>query len=181
MRCAEVTRQLQLYIDNQLTLEQVRALEAHIAECAACQHEMRLLAGVVAALHDLPLVAEPEDLTMRVMQRVAVTPQQQKEQKNDDFSMLRPSFLELVAAILLATIATLGIMWEDPSLRDALPFANGHDSLSLAFVSLLHLVPAGSMILWIVGALLGICITLVLAGSELRTQWFKAILDRLPV
>jgi hypothetical protein len=35
--------------------------------------------------------------------------------------------------------------------------------------------------LWIVGTLLGVCITLAVAGSEMRTQWFKAMMERLPV
>jgi hypothetical protein len=35
--------------------------------------------------------------------------------------------------------------------------------------------------LWIVGALLGVFITLLLVGDEVRSQWFKAMMDRLPV
>ena len=35
--------------------------------------------------------------------------------------------------------------------------------------------------LWVVGTILGIFITLALAGNEIRTQWFKAVLERLPV
>ena len=35
--------------------------------------------------------------------------------------------------------------------------------------------------LWVIGTFLGICITLVVAGNEMRSQWFKAVMDRLPV
>jgi hypothetical protein len=34
--------------------------------------------------------------------------------------------------------------------------------------------------LWIAGTILGICITLVFAGNEMRSRWFKAMMDRLP-
>jgi hypothetical protein len=32
-----------------------------------------------------------------------------------------------------------------------------------------------------VGTLLGVLITLMVAGNEMRTQWFKAMVARLPV
>ena len=62
MRCSEATRHLQLYIDSQLTLDQVRALEAHLARCAACRNEWLLLEEVASTLGDLKPVAEPADL-----------------------------------------------------------------------------------------------------------------------
>jgi len=35
--------------------------------------------------------------------------------------------------------------------------------------------------LWIIGTFLGICITLLLAGNEVRSQWFRAMMEHLPV
>lgn len=183
MRCGEAARQLQLYIDRRLTVEQVRVLESHIADCRACQRELCLLEEVATFVRDVVPIAEPADLTTRIMRRVAITPQRPKER---NFVLWRPSLVELLAIVLLATVSTLGIMWQQPSLRAALPFANGHDSFSLAFLNLLHSLSDGNtalllLALWIVGAAVGVCITLLLAGGELRTQWFKAMLERLPV
>lgn len=183
MRCGEAARQLQLYIDRRLTVEQVRVLEAHIADCRACQRELYLLEKVATLVRDVVPIAEPADLTARIMRQVALTPQRPRERQ---FVLWRPSLAELLAVVLLATISTLGVMWQQPSLRSALPFANGHDSFSLAFLTLLHALSDGNtalllLALWIVGAALGVCITLILAGSELRAQWFKAMLERLPV
>ena len=183
MRCGEAARQLQLYLDRRLTVEQVRVLEAHIADCRACQRDLYLLEEIATFVRDVVPIAEPADLTMRIMRQVAITPQRPKER---NFVLWRPSLAELLAVVLLATISTLGIMWQQPSLRAALPFANGHDSFSLAFLNLLHSLSDGNtalllLALWVVGAALGVCITLILAGSELRAQWFKAMLERLPV
>ncbi len=184
MRCREASRQLQLYLDCRLTMEQVRVLEAHIANCRACQRELYLLEEVAALLRGVVPVAEPADLTMRIMRRVAMAPQRQKEH---NFVLWRPSLAELLVVVLLATISTLGVMWQQPSLRAVLPFASGHDSLSLAFFDSLHALIGGNtgllllLAFWLVGAALGVCITLILAGSELRAQWFKAMLERLPV
>jgi hypothetical protein len=93
---------------------------------------------------------------------------------------------ELIATIILATITMMGIILGQPSLRAVLPIANGHDAISLFFLNMLHIVTTtdGSailLILWVVGTILGVCITLVLAGSEMRTQWYKVMIDHLPV
>lgn len=183
MRCGEAARQLQLYIDHRLTVEQVRVLETHLAGCRACQRELYLLEEIATCVRDTNSVVEPADLTIRIMRQVAITPQRQKERQ---FILWRPSLAELLAVVLLATISTLGIMWQQPSLRTALPFANGHDPISLAFFNLLHSLSDGNtalllLALWVIGAVLGVFITLILAGGELRAQWFKAMLERLPV
>jgi len=185
MRCSNSAQQLQLYLDNRLTIEQVRALEAHLAGCAACLEELALLEEVACSLQTFKVVAEPDDLDQQIMQRVAMVTSQRNTQPSR-FSHLRPSLPEVLVAALLATIATLGSILQQPALRALLPFANGHDSLSLAFMSLLRLlmtVDTTTLILalWVVGIVLGVCITLLVAGNEMRSQWFKAVMDRLPV
>lgn len=182
MRCSEAGRQLQLYIDNRLSLKEVSALEVHLAACIDCREELFLLEEAVGSVRAFRLVAEPEDLTARIMARVAVMPQRSMP----DFSSLRPSLPELLVVILLATIATLGVILTQPAIRAILPFANGHDALSLFFLNSLHQLLVYGMsalilALWIVGTLLGIFITLLLVGDEVRSEWFKAMLDRLPV
>jgi hypothetical protein len=71
-------------------------------------------------------------------------------------------------------------------LRAMLPIANGHDAISLFFLNILHVTTTTdgntiSLMLWVVGTILGVCITLALAGSEMRTQWYRAMMDHLPV
>ena len=183
MRCSEATRHLQLYIDSQLTLDQVRVLEAHLALCPACRNECLFLEDVTSTLGALKSVAEPADLTVHIMQRVARSPQQRN---NRQYSLLRPSLLEWLAVVVLATITTLGAILGQPSLRGALPFVNGHGSLSQAFSNTLNMLVTGNagpltLVLWVGGTLIGVCITLVLVGNEIRTAWFKAMLERLPV
>ena len=181
MHCQEARKQLQLYIDERLTLGQMRNLEAHIAHCAACRKELAALEEVARQFKTMQMVAEPEDLHAQIMQRVAQTPQRAPQ----PFFPWHPSLAEWLAAIILATIATLGSILAQPSVRAVLPFANGHDSLSIAFMNLLHtLLSMNSstltLLLWVCGTFLGICITLTFAGSELRSRWLKAMLDRLP-
>jgi Putative zinc-finger len=185
MRCKEASQQLQLYLDNRLTLLQVRTLEAHLASCNACLEELTTFETVVNDLETLKVVVEPDNLHAKIMRRVAIAASQNNTSPTR-FSLWRPSFLEILVAATLATIATIGTILEQPSIRSLLPFVNGHDGLSLAFLNMLRtLMSLDSttliLALWIAGTFLGVCITLIFAGSEMRTQWFKAMMERLPV
>ena len=185
MRCKEATQQLQLYLDNRLTFKQVRALEAHLSSCKACLDELTILEEVVNNLQTFKVVVEPNDLNAQIMRRVAIAASQRNTSPSR-ISLWPPSLLEILVAATLATIATIGTILEQPSIRSMLPFVNGHDILSLAYLNILHdLMTVDStthiLALWIAGTFLGVCITLIFAGSEIRTQWFKAMMERLPV
>jgi predicted anti-sigma-YlaC factor YlaD len=188
MHCFKATQLLQLYVDKQLSLDQIRSLEAHLFSCSVCRQELRLLEEVTSALTNEEPVYEPTDLTSNVMWRIAKSEEEKRsallaQPKSVSF---RPSLLEVLTAVLLATFATCGIILGQPSLRAALPIANGHDALSLIWMTLwqsLLRINSGTLMLcfWVVGTLLGVWITLALAGAEMRNQWYRAVVDRLPV
>ncbi len=188
MHCSKAARLLQLYVDKQLSLDQIRPLEKHLFSCLACRQELRLLEEIAATLTDEGQVCEPADFTANVMWRIARSEQEKRvallvQQNRVSF---RPSVRELLTAILLATIVTCGIIMGEPSWRAALPIANGHDGLSLVVINTLSFmsgINSGTLLLlfWIIGTLLGVWITLALAGAEMRSQWFQAMIDRLSV
>lgn len=188
MRCIEATYQLQLYIDRRLTLRQTRVLEAHLASCPSCQAELHLLEEISCGLSSLKVVPEPVDLHEQIMQKVALSASRKHpgEKQSVSFKLFRPSLAEILVAALLATLATLAVLLQQPSIRALLPKGNGHDLLSRFYTQVVHMltsIDTNTLILalWIVGTLLGVCITLAVAGSEMRTQWFKAMMERLPV
>ena len=183
MHCSVAARQLQLYIDRRLPYNQICILEAHISTCAVCRRELLLLEEVEGVLRGMELVAEPANLTANIMQRIALNTE--KAVKNSLAPVFRPSLLDLIAATVLATLATLGLILCEPALRSTLPFANGHDPLSLICMNiwntLININSATLMaIFWIIGTALGVWITLFVAGTEVRTMWFRAVMDRLP-
>ena len=183
MRCAKAAWQLQLYLDEQLSVDEVRELEKHLASCSTCQEELFLHEELVHSLRAIKSVAEPSDLTISIMRRVARSPRRMEER---NYRLLQLSLLELCAAIFLATITTLGIIVGQPPLRHSLPFANSLDTMLVVSMNTLHTLLASAnstivLLFWIFGTLLGICITLMVAGSEMRSTWYKAMLDRLSV
>lgn len=181
MRCSKANRQLQLYLDHHLSFSQMHSLERHLSSCLACQEELFALEEITSALRETPLVVEPANLTATIMQRVA---SREGIREGTSYQLLRPSLQELLSVLVLATFTTFIAIIVQPSLRMTLPIANGHDTLSLAFFDILHsLLTNGNVmpLLWVIGTLAGVAITLVAAGDELRGIWFKAMVDRLPV
>ena len=190
MKCSKAARMLQLYVDQQLSLPQIRALETHIYDCRACREELFFLEEVYRSLNTMQLVAEPADLEMNIMRRVASSPRQSIQQTREQqqrFMLFRPSIFEILAAIVLATVAMLGIALEQPAIRAiVLPTMDGHNFLSIFLSSLwssLGSTNSGMLMLalWIGGTLLGVWITLMVAGSDIRNAWFRGVIDRLPV
>lgn len=74
MRCFDVQVELQAYVDGESSPERAALLERHLADCDGCRAELARLQVVVAALETWPLVAEPAQLTARVMARVRPRP-----------------------------------------------------------------------------------------------------------
>ena len=189
MHCAKATCLIQLYVDKQLKLNQLHALDAHLSVCPACRAELCLFEEVVGVLGGMELIAEPADLTANVMRRVALSKQQAERLRQEHHVHVAPfrlSLQELATVVLLATVAMLGITLGQPSLRAALPIANGYDRFSLFCIHLwdeITSINSGTLMLafWVVGTLLGVWITLTLVGADMRNAWFRAVLDRLPV
>ena len=74
MRCFDVQMELEAYVDGELGPERVALLERHLAGCEGCRAELARLRAVVGALKSWPLVAEPAQLTARVMAQVRPLP-----------------------------------------------------------------------------------------------------------
>jgi hypothetical protein len=74
MRCFDVQVELEAYVDGELSQERAALLERHLAGCEGCRAELARLQAVVAALETWPLVAEPAQLTARVMAQVRQRP-----------------------------------------------------------------------------------------------------------
>jgi anti-sigma factor RsiW len=70
MRCLDVQLEMEAYVDGELSPEQATLLEQHVADCDGCRAELARLQAATAALETWPLVAEPAQLTARVMGRV---------------------------------------------------------------------------------------------------------------
>src|ERR1700736_6148559 len=109
MRCNKAIHQLQFYIDHQMSLKQTRLLEAHVSSCLSCHAELEFLEELACGLNTLNFVVEPANMHEQIMQKVALSAARKQVSQHEKqvirFSLFRPSLSEILAAILLATVA----------------------------------------------------------------------------
>lgn len=108
--CCE-TIQIQAYIDRQLSAEETRAVETHLAWCAACRQELALLRRVDDALRAWPVQPEANDLTARIMAQVRV---EQAAERRSALSTFRMGWDGLLLSFFLALALTAllsGLLW----------------------------------------------------------------------
>ncbi|HEY7347710.1 MAG TPA: zf-HC2 domain-containing protein [Ktedonobacterales bacterium] len=193
MICSRAQRLLQLYIDHRLSLSHTRALERHLAHCAACRFEWTQLEDLLADIHSLSNITEPAWLTEAIMARIAETTAQAPEklpaetrklrQRASHRAGFRPTMQDLILSSMLATIVVISFVLFQPVLRNGLvKSVNPLVGPVLAGLQFLISPDAGIMglFVWLLWILLGVCITLVLAGSEVRSHWRQRIRNRLP-
>ena len=63
LTCSAVRRRLPAFHDRELPVPELIEIEAHVADCAPCMHELRALQGVAAAMRLVSAPAPPEDWT----------------------------------------------------------------------------------------------------------------------
>jgi predicted anti-sigma-YlaC factor YlaD len=193
MNCSRAQHLLQLYLDRQLSLAQTRTLERHLVHCATCRSEWMLLEDMLAEVHSLNNIAEPAWLTEAILARIAETTAQPPEelgieprkarQRHAHRTPFRLTVQDLILSSLLATIAVIGFALFQPGLRETLvKSVNPLLGVILADLQFLMSPNAGIMglLVWLLWVLLGISITLVLAGSEVRSYWRQRIRNWLP-
>jgi len=193
MTCSHVQSLLQLYIDHQLSLPRIRALERHLTHCAACRAEWMLLEDIIAGVHSLSNVVEPPWLTEAIMARIAATTAQSPEGLPNEIyqrtqamcppAAFRPTMSDLILSSMLATIVVLCFILLQPALRTGL--VNSVNPLVAVLLNGLQLLVSPDIgiigwLAWMLWLLLGICITFLLAGREARSLWRQRIRNWLP-
>ncbi len=193
MTCSRAQRLLQLYLDQRLSLPRMRALERHLTHCATCRAEWMLLEDILAGIHSLHNIADPPWLTEAIMARVAETTARPPEEPDIELPKLRqppshrtpfrPTMQDLILSSMLATIVVISFVLFQPELRNIL--VNSVNPLLgpvLAGLQVLISPNAGiiGLLVWLLWICLGIGITLILAGSEVRSHWRQRIRERLP-
>lgn len=78
MKCKKYKEWLYLYRDNELSPAQQRKLELHLKECLICRAEKQSIKRTANLVHlvkkEDPVLADPESLTLSVLNRVASRP-----------------------------------------------------------------------------------------------------------
>lgn len=70
MKCEEVYRWLQAYLDTEVTADEERMVERHIRGCLACRRRLVGLAQTINKLQQSDRLTPRQDFTKRLMERL---------------------------------------------------------------------------------------------------------------
>jgi anti-sigma factor RsiW len=106
MKCAEVEEKLSEYLEALLDRDTADAVRDHLAACARCREELRLLDETRQAVTALPSIDLPAGFTQRVMARV----REEAERPNLFQRLFRPFHIKIpIHALALLIIGGIAV------------------------------------------------------------------------
>jgi len=108
MDCNQLIARYTDYIDGTATPDEIRALEAHLAECASCQRYRSVLEHGSALLQALPRVELREDFEQRLQHRLYHV--QDEHTLSERVMSGAPALTVLGIAVLLTAVAWAPLM-----------------------------------------------------------------------
>lgn len=70
MECRHVQHLLHETLERMLDTNEQERLDTHLAQCASCRMDARLLYAVIQAVEEAPILQPSEDFTLKVMDRL---------------------------------------------------------------------------------------------------------------
>jgi hypothetical protein len=178
MTCAGIRRHLQHYIDDRLAAHAASSVATHLAECAACREDLRLLQVVRTGASTLPYMREPERLTRSIMARVAAFERQRAIAMRGARFPLR--LADALLATVLASLATVLFLLTQPGLLRMASEPLQHALVPLQRGYLGFVGQWGTVLAWAMWMGVGLSLTIWFAGSEVRAGWRRTLSEHLP-
>jgi anti-sigma factor RsiW len=106
MKCTNVRKKISQYIDNELNLDEKKAFDSHIRDCASCREELE----ETQALHQLFVSAErfpaPHGFTTRVLANLEA----KEGWRLRSLLSIRPFFMRAAQVAFALVVMTIGII-----------------------------------------------------------------------
>lgn len=180
MTCKKAAYWLQLYLDGRLDRSHLARLEQHLQSCMACREDRILFEQIREGASEGELVAEPADLTERVVARVAAYEASRASSPEEwlagvpqwALSWRSAAFALVVVVALTYLAAPREFMRLSESLAGAatvaysLLLAPGPDSISWG--------------IWAAGCAVALMLTVWLVRADASSALRRAIAQRLP-
>lgn len=127
LTCSAVRRRLPAFYDRELPVHELIEIEAHVADCAQCTHELRTLQSVGAAVRRVSAPAPAEDWTglepgvisrMRAEEHESLTARTGR--LFDDLHLVWIGIAATVATFICGTVALSALHFASPDRADSL-------------------------------------------------------------
>jgi anti-sigma factor RsiW len=179
MTCKKAAYWLQLYIDGRLEPSRLPRLEQHLAACDTCRQDLALLEQIRDGARESVLVAEPADLTERILYRIA-TYEAWRAARAEAWLPGIPRWAigwrsGVVALLVLAALALL-----KPGALAAFTDALSHHANSAYMLLMMPGPDSISWAIWAGGVLAALALTVWFVRADASAQWRRAISQRLP-
>ena len=119
LTCEQVREQISLYIDHELTDDELQTFEQHLSTCEQCRQEVDLLKSIVRECNEIEEVELPDDFKQQLHQKLVQTGQDTRQTKRRWY-MNWKAYSGLAAAILLILLVKTQV------------FDSVHDSINRA-------------------------------------------------
>lgn len=105
MNCNEISDKLSLYIDNELSDEEMLLIEEHIKFCESCQKELEEYKNLISILQSLPEEEPPEGYCERLHNKLTeVNINQEKTSKIKRYKFKWMKYASIAAALVLVML-----------------------------------------------------------------------------
>ena len=173
MNCSQYADWLQLLVDGRLDADQQRSLDAHLAVCAACQHDYALLEEVRDALA-MPVVGDV-DLTDAIRSRIAQY-EATAAARRERIRAFRRDMVGRLAVVVV--LVMLGLAFLQPGL-----WSSASDAVQRTWPQALALLlsPGPESIAWAIWgmvALLAVGLVIWIRRTAALTNWRRALEER---
>ncbi len=180
MTCKKAAYWLQLYIDGRLERSRLAHLEQHLTACDRCREELTLLEQIRDCAQESELVAEPTDLTERILDRVAAFEAHRARRAEEWLPGVPQWALGWRSAVLAMLILLALIVLAEPG-----ALARVSDTLANHATSAytLLLMPGPDSIswgIWVGGVAAALALTVWFVRADASSAWRRAISQRLP-
>lgn len=113
MRCETVKELLEAYVEEELSKSRQEEVEAHIASCKLCKHELALTRSIPRLVNSLASnTAVPEDIIPNTLERLHKSPTTRWRWLGSFGAFLSRRWPLAVAASLLLAILLFGISYQ---------------------------------------------------------------------
>ncbi|HXN24187.1 MAG TPA: zf-HC2 domain-containing protein [Candidatus Dormibacteraeota bacterium] len=125
--CEQIETRLSEYVDGSLDASALSAFEGHANGCQRCAPLVARVAGIVAQMHALEMLAEPPQLAEQILART-LGPRANKAKRSGVLDWFRPMIQPRFAYGAVSVLVTFGVMipalgidWHKPKLADLRP------------------------------------------------------------
>lgn len=105
MDCKKISEKISLYIDGQLSENEMNIVSEHIKDCEKCRHEYEQLKSILQFVSEEPMIELPEDYKVTLNEKLKECKQEIPVKKNKKFKWKRYTAIAAGLVIMVMSVS----------------------------------------------------------------------------